>query len=605
MKIMNNSDLTRKFVFRKIKQALIVSCCHLYLFPIQAHSIALGQDADDFSVMLKKESESELDSLGTSGWQELYLVTETGVKNQARAIARQGLELIKNKQVEEGLKKLYTAWEIDKSEDAIGLLITLTQIDNKNLDAALEAAKKLQANSPKHEQGFVLEGIVQSLKGNSAEAQASYRKAIEINPGSPSANGNLAVFYVLNREYEEARQLYQAVLKQDPKQVKTLLKLAELEKLTGHSDLSKQYIDRAIEIEPEGLEPRLMLAHQLLSSGKPKEAINAVEPIKSKYLDSAALLEVEGIAQSALGNKQAALAAFDHWATLKPGDVMAHYHLSNALEQLGQIKPALDEIEVALKLDPANVLSKFAKARLTLLAGDIPSSEKLLADLQNIAGKDNASYVAELQGMLSLAKGRPDQAIPFFKAALDQRETNFLNIKLALSYIQASQDDKGFTQLTDWLRKYPSDNLTTIALADVYLAKGQRDKAEKYYLDSLELQSENPYVLNNVAWLMAERGALGKAQTYAERSYHGAKSPSIVDTLAVIYLKQGKTDDAVVLLRKEIETYPDSPDLKFLLAKALLKQGSKEEAKELLTNLIVMKKPFKNKDQAEKILKEL
>ena len=352
-------------------------------------SIRPEKGGGDIYDAFKNESQldNSLDNNRTNVWSTPPEI-EIEITNRARNIAQQGLNSLKKGDRLEAIKKLNEAWEIDPKLDLVGVLITLTYIDEKNYLEAYNTAQKLQHNSPKNAQGLILEGITHSLEGDHVKSQASYKKAIEIEPGSPSANQNLATYAIINHDYDKARKLYQTVLSYHPEHIKTLIKLAELENLAGNTEEAFKLINQAIAKKPDALDPRIEAAHLYLAKGQAKSAIKVIEPIISKNETSAVLLETLGRANLLNAQPQEAAKNFLKWSKLYPEEKWAHLRLAEALEQLKLIDQALEEVNAALKLDNNDFLSKFAKAKLLALKGDLPAAKKIVLEIKSANEKN-------------------------------------------------------------------------------------------------------------------------------------------------------------------------------------------------------------------------
>jgi len=96
-------------------------------------------------------------------------------------------------------------------------------------------------------------------------------------------------------------------------------------------------------------------------------------------------------------------------------------------------------------------------------------------------------------------------------------------------------------------------------------------EAEKAYGRALDLDPKNGDLLNNLAWVyLQQEKRLGKAQELVQAAlvHAPARRPYYLDTLGVIFLKDGKVPDAVAALKESTETIPqDQPEF---LAEAYL-----------------------------------
>ena len=106
-------------------------------------------------------------------------------------------------------------------------------------------------------------------------------------------------------------------------------------------------------------------------------------------------------------------------------------------------------------------------------------------------------------------------------------------------------------------------------------------EAELDFLKALELEPDQPFVLNYLGYSWIERGEqLDEAQAMIERAV--ALRPSdgyIVDSLGWAYYRQGEFDKAVVELERAIELQPDDPTINDHLGDAYWQVGRRNEAR--------------------------
>ncbi len=105
--------------------------------------------------------------------------------------------------------------------------------------------------------------------------------------------------------------------------------------------------------------------------------------------------------------------------------------------------------------------------------------------------------------------------------------------------------------------------------------------AERDFLKALELEPDQPFVLNYLGYSWIERGErLDEAQAMIERAV--ALRPSdgyIVDSLGWAYYRQGEFDKAVIELERAIELQPDDPTINDHLGDAYWQVGRRNEAR--------------------------
>jgi tetratricopeptide (TPR) repeat protein len=128
----------------------------------------------------------------------------------------------------------------------------------------------------------------------------------------------------------------------------------------------------------------------------------------------------------------------------------------------------------------------------------------------------------------------------------------------------------------------PKDIRIPTALASIQDANGQREQAKATYLEALKLDPDNPFILNNLAFMLADtNGNLEEAMGMLERAQRKQPNdPRISDTVGWVYLKKNLTDSAIQIFSSLVHKSPDDPNYRYHLALALLQKGDKARARE-------------------------
>lgn len=124
------------------------------------------------------------------------------------------------------------------------------------------------------------------------------------------------------------------------------------------------------------------------------------------------------------------------------------------------------------------------------------------------------------------------------------------------------------------------------AIGMIYQMEGDVKEAETYLRKAIELSSEEelPEAYNALGYLYAEEGInLDEAATLVRRALKSSpQSGAYLDSLGLIYFKQGKLDAAIENLEKALRYLPDTPEILLHLADAYLEKGLKEKALQTL-----------------------
>lgn len=99
-------------------------------------------------------------------------------------------------------------------------------------------------------------GIVHAAAGRAAEAEASYRSAIESDPGFAEAHNNLGVLLMQQSRSPEALAEFETAYRIDPEYPRTLNNLAAWYEHENDLVRARDYIDRALAIKGDEIEVR-------------------------------------------------------------------------------------------------------------------------------------------------------------------------------------------------------------------------------------------------------------------------------------------------------------------------------------------------------------
>jgi tetratricopeptide (TPR) repeat protein len=244
---------------------------------------------------------------------------------------------------------------------------------------------------------------------------------------------------------------------------------------------------------------------------------------------------------------------------------------------------------IAAQPDNAALYEMRAKVRLASPGGDSPASiDAARADLELAIQKDPK----RVESVMTLGK---------LYRTLWQRDGKHLDDAIA-TYKKAREID-------------PQSPRIALELASLCEAAGKNKEAMEYYETVLQLDQEQPAAKNNLAWLLANTGdptpaELDRALQLAQDAKNAMPNdPSVADTLGWIMYKKGIPSAAIALFREAIDGYPEGHPLRgtvrYHLASAYDKNGERDRAILELKRALDEVSTFKEREDAEKLLKDL
>lgn len=477
-------------------------------------------------------------------------------------------------------------------------------LHQKQLDKAIEIARRAQFQIPGGAAGDTLLGIVCLAKGEFEQAREAFQRALEKEPGNAEAAGNLANILVIEGNVPDARKILDEVLKAKPGHLRTLMTSAELAARSGDNATAEALLRQAIEFNPSAMLPRILLGRYLVKADRAAEALALTEPALAKVPENLGLLEVVGQARMRMGDSIGALEALRTLAMQVPDSVPVLNLLMQALDLNGHIAEALDAAEHTLTLDPNNLPARLGQVRCLAQLGRLDEARAKLRPLKEEFPDQDEIFL--LEGRLALVEKRGADAVAAYRKALDIRRKNWTLIELTRALFAIGKGDEAIRTMEAWLEVDPQDVLTRSALAEAQIAMGQTAEAGRQYEAILGIAPNNARALNNLAWIQMTLGEADEAIALARRALTLAPhSPSVADTLAVVLLEVGQRQEAFHLLQSARAAAADDTSIQFHFARALAANGQIADAVAELRMLLTKNNAFPERPQAAALLAEL
>ncbi len=162
--------------------------------------------------------------------------------------------------------------------------------------------------------------IKQQIDYDWAGADASFKRAVALEPGNPENVAFAAWSAAILGRFDESLQLNRQAINLDPLNAGSWAHLATIELYMGQLDQSAADCKKALELNPDDFGAPTMLSRIYLLQGRPQDALPEIEHVH--YAPYRAWLEA--LTYYALGRKKESDAALR--------ELMMKYHASNAFE---------------------------------------------------------------------------------------------------------------------------------------------------------------------------------------------------------------------------------------------------------------------------------
>lgn len=292
------------------------------------------------------------------------------------------------------------------------------------------------------------------------------------------------------------------------------------------------------------------------------------------------------------------------------GDLIASQGLVHLIR--GEQRKAAEFTERAVSLTGGSAYALVARASVYMLGER--SIDKARETLSRAFESDrNFAPAWSLLGDIEASQKNPEKALEAYDRALELEPTNLtvrnkrVTINILLNNLKKAQYD------LDILKKQLPDNPGVhFSQGLVYLAQKKLEDAKSAFDLALLARDRYPMTLYYIALVNYMQGNLAQAETQAEQFYAGhpdhlpgrklladimyrqgeyqevssllepvgatsEADDGVLNILAKSYLKQGKTAEAIALLKQLVERNPSSAEARIQLGSGLLSGGKETE----------------------------
>jgi len=435
--------------------------------------------------------------------------------------------------------------------------------DPENISAKLIVAKGLSYTGQAPKAIALYEEILQEEKRPPQVADAPQEKKEETPAAVKGAvqraevQGLLSEAYMVDKQYEKAVLGYQDVLKEDPKNAKARVGIADILSWEKKYDASIAEYQKALAADPGNLAIMEKIAQVSMWKGDFPAAVAAYREILkidqdrlSAIISLAEILTWQKGYPEAIGLLETALAMQRDERTL--------LLYAEALSYAKEYSKAIAAYTEVLTMDPSNVKAQRQLAEVYLWAGDMKKSRSAIEN--HLKGNPQDFKAQILQAKLRHFAGEPSRAIAVYEEALTGE-------KAALTEDERAEMER--------------------LLADAYMANKEYDKAVRSYAAVIGKDPKNVKARTGLIDVLMWEKRYDEAVGACDDALAALPGNSAVEErLAELFIFEGKFDQAKEILRRIVRENPKAARAQFLLAKALHFSGDMQGALQLYEKLL-------------------
>jgi len=505
--------------------------------------------------------------------------------------------------VEQGISELKSAVDLGQDTVQVEVLLVIVYLNHQDFDQALAAIDTLTKKMPDSPVPLNLKGVALLGKEDHKGARQAFEAALKLQPEFIPAHLNLADLDQMDGDTAAAEARYRKVLSYDEGNMKALISLAALYRSNGEVEKTAQVLKKAYEQHPDVNQTGLLLLQHYLQQNEIAKALDLAGALAVAHPREPIVLRAVAQVELNAGKDKDALATMGKLVELVPQSPEVHYTLGVVQLKLKDNKAARDSLQQAIQLQADYPAAQLLLGWLDIDEKDYAAALDTAAALQK--AHPEAAYGDELKADVHRAQKDYQQAADAYALAYDKASSAQLAKKLYQSRLQLGETGPALNALRQWLSDHPGDAATRGLLAQSLLGAKQNAEAIEEYRKLLEYEPDNITALNNLAWIYQQEND-PEGVSYAERAYKLASDrPEVIDTLGWLLVQNGDTNRGLVLLQEAAMKAPQIADIRYHMAAALEKAGRRDEARKELDRLLKSDKTFSERDKAVALHKKL
>lgn len=528
------------------------------------------------------------------------------IENPRQIESRQRLALLKIAEgdIEDGLREMEKALEgvtddYKRKLDRARILIVASRYEE-----AIENCRELRKIDPENINGYLCEGTALYKKGDLQQALTFFEEILVKNPGNQAASRLATAIYLKNNALEKAQEVHGRYLQLHPNDAESTYDMYQLKLEAGKQEEAIELLKKSVKLNPNAHMPVLMLARHYLTSGQPESALEISDKIMPLFPKAVGLLEVRGKAQMALKRFDAAARSYEKLAREEPGNLAALSFLASAYDARKDYAKLDAVAQKILSLNPEEDRARIYLAKVEAAKGNWQKTDDILSEIK--ADYSNDVDFSSLMGRVKVVNKDYDQAVYYFDKSFQTGKSTVTLLQLASAYRLSGKIDTAINLMEDWLRTYPDDMVTTSALGNFYIEKGNFEKSVEKYSLVLEKFPVQSSILNNMAWSLYKLDRHDDALTAIRKAREiNPEFAEYLDTEAQILLAKGELSGAIRQYKKAVDYAPNVLIFKYHLVLAMVKAGQATEAIEILRDLKRDGRPFEGQKDAFDLLEKL
>jgi tetratricopeptide (TPR) repeat protein len=468
----------------------------------------------------------------------------------------------------ESEKAYNAALKVDPdNEDALtGLAILYSELGDTQ--RAIDKLKAVTAKNPSENTLVALASAYEQMKDFNSAAEV-LRKAMNSGSDNSRVRKMLAQDLYFSGQNDEALSLYQQLSKEEPKDSSVPLRMSEIYRAKRDFPKAHEALNKAKELDPDSLEVQYAEVNLLEAEGKTDQAISNLKNLvqstarknysRAESASHAMLLERLGTLYRDAGQYSDAVDSFKQIAALDNDSApRAAVQIVTTYETAKDYDNASKEAEAAYKKFPKDRMVVFAHASLLAEMG---KSEEAISETKGLLkGQPDLETLVSAARVYDKAKRYSDEGKVLDEAeklANTKEEKEDIYFMRGALYERTKKYDASEAEFRKVLAVDPNNAGALNYLGYMLANRGLKlEEAFQLVSKAVKMEPDNAAYLDSLGWAYYQQGKFTEAEAPLLRAVEKmGEDPTVHDHLGDLYLKTGKTKEAIAQWQTSLQRY--------------------------------------------------
>jgi len=453
------------------------------------------------------------------------------------------------------------------NEDALtGLAILYSELGDTQ--RAIDKLKAVTDKNPSENTLIALASAYEQLKDfkNAAEV---LKKALNGSTDNVRVRKMLAQDLYYSGQNDEALSLYQQLTKEDPKDSSLPLRLSEIYRAKRDFPKAHESLNKAKELDPDNIEVLYAEVNLLEAEGKTDQAITNLKNLvqstarknysRAESASHAMLLERLGTLYRDAAQYADAVDSFRQVAALDTDSApRAAVQIITTYQTAKDYDNASREAEAAYKKYPKDRMVVFAHA--SLLAEMGKSDEAISETKSLVKAQPDLETLVSAARVYDKAKRYADEAKTLDEAeklATSREEKEDVSFMRGAMFERTKKYEQSEAEFRKVLAFDPENAGALNYLGYMLANRGLKlDEAFQLINKAVQIEPDNAAYLDSLGWAYYQQGKFTEAEPPLLRAVEKmGEDPTVHDHLGDLYLKTGKTKEAIAQWQTSLQRY--------------------------------------------------